>query len=63
MADNHAFRGTQSVGIQEVLKWLLGLLGQLEAWQAIWKFLETLSQQSKRMDWSMTSFLILNDFF
>ena len=38
MADSHAFRETQSVGIHEVLQGLLGLMGRLEALQAIWKF-------------------------
>ena len=55
MADSHAFH--------EVLKSLQGLMGQLQTWPAIWKLLENLSQQSKRINSCMTSFLISNLFF
>ena len=47
MADSHVFRETQSICKHKVLKGLLGFMGGLEAWQAIWKFLKNLSQQSK----------------
>ena len=47
MADTDAFCETQSLGIHEALKELLGLMGRLEAWQAIWMLLENLSQPSK----------------
>ena len=57
MANTHAFQDTRSVCIHEVLKSLQGVMGCLQTQQAIWKFLENLSQQSKRMDWDMTSYL------
>ena len=63
MVDSLAVRETQSVGIHKVLEGALGLIERLQTQAAIWKFLENLPQQSKRMNWSMTSFLVLNVLF